>query len=57
MNLRYLHVSLDINEGLPISNKSREGLRTSHDLEKWKTSIFPCSNMRPKFSKREEIML
>ena len=58
MKPRYLHISLGISKRLPISNKLRgEELKTPYDLEKWKTFVFPCSNMRSKFYKREEIML
>ena len=34
-----------------------KGLNTLYDLEKWKTSVFPCSITRPNYSRREDMML
>jgi len=44
--------------GPPIGVKfSGGGLKTPCDLEKWNTSVFPCSTTSLNFIRREEITL
>ena len=58
MKPKYLHISLGSKTGPPMEDKSRGGgLNTSWDLEKWKTSVFPCSTTRLHFESKKEIML
>jgi len=55
MKCKYLHKFLGCKIGPPIGERlSDGGLKEPDDLEKWNTSIFPYSNMRPNLSKREE---
>jgi len=39
-----------------VVRSSSRGIKTLYDLEKWKTSIFPCSITRPNYLRREDIM-
>ena len=58
MKPRYSHVSLGFNKGPPSTERLRGGgLKVPQDLEKWKTSVFPCSKMRPNFFKNKETIL
>jgi len=57
MKPKYLHEFLGCKIELPIEERSSgRRLKGSDDLEKWNTSVFPYSNLRPNLSKREEII-
>ena len=58
MKPKYHHVVFRVNVGPPINKRSsREGLKSSWDLKKWKTSVFPYLIAKLNWSKIEEIIL
>jgi len=58
MKPRYLQVYLGRSKGPLIKDRSSGGgLKAPRALEKWKTSVLPCSIMRPNFERREDMIL
>jgi len=58
MKSRYLQIGLGSNMGPPSGVRSNDGgLNAPCDLEKWKTSVLPCSITRLNLVRRDKITL
>jgi len=58
MKPKYYQVVLGHNTNPPKGVRLREeGLKLPYNLEKWNTSIFPCSIISPNFIRKLEITL